>query len=308
MRFWSHDRHGFPLPQGHRFPLPKYRLLREAVEREGIGEVCGSDAAPWELLATVHEHDYLDRVRRGALSRREERALGLPWSPELVERGRRSTFGTVHAARDALARGLGMNLGGGTHHAAFAQGRGYCLFNDVVVAIAALRAEAGLGRVLVVDCDVHQGDGTAELLAGDPRSFTLSLHGGANYPFHRATSDLDVDLRTGTGDDAYLEALEDALASAVPTAHPDLVFFLAGADPWKGDRLGRLALTKAGLRARDALVLDSADRAGAPVCVVLAGGYAPDVADTVEINLATARAVAHRTGRTEDHAQATAPR
>jgi acetoin utilization deacetylase AcuC-like enzyme len=309
MRFWSHDRHGFPLPQGHRFPLPKYRLLREAVEREGLGEVCGSDAASWDLLATVHERAYLDRVRRGELTRREERALGLPWSPELVERGRRSTFGTVHAARDALARGVGMNLGGGTHHAAFAQGRGYCLFNDVVVAIAALRAEAGLGRVLVVDCDVHQGDGTAELLAGDPRSFTLSLHGGANYPFHRATSDLDVDLRTGTGDDEYLEALEDALATAVPTAHPDLVFFLAGADPWAGDRLGRLALTKAGLRARDALVLDTAERAGAPVCVVLAGGYAPDVADTVEINLATARAVARRSaGMTPDHAQATAPR
>jgi acetoin utilization deacetylase AcuC-like enzyme len=234
MRFWSHDRHGFPLPEGHRFPLPKYRLLREAVEREGLGAVCGSDAAPWDLLATVHERDYLDRVRRGELTRREERALGLPWSPELVERGRRSTFGTVHAARDALDRGLGMNLGGGTHHAAFAQGRGYCLFNDVVVAIAALRAEAGLGRVLVVDCDVHQGDGTAELLAGDPRSFTLSLHGGANYPFHRATSDLDVDLRTGTGDEEYLDALDDALATAVPTAHPDLVFFLAGADPWGG--------------------------------------------------------------------------
>jgi acetoin utilization deacetylase AcuC-like enzyme len=309
MRFWSHDRHGFPLPEGHRFPLPKYRLLREAVEREGLGAVCGSDAAPWDLLATVHERDYLDRVRRGELTRREERALGLPWSPELVERGRRSTFGTVHAARDALDRGLGMNLGGGTHHAAFAQGRGYCLFNDVVVAIAALRAEAGLGRVLVVDCDVHQGDGTAELLAGDPRSFTLSLHGGANYPFHRATSDLDVDLRTGTGDEEYLDALDDALATAVPTAHPDLVFFLAGADPWEGDRLGRLALTKAGLRARDALVLDAAERAGAPVCVVLAGGYAPDVADTVEINLATARAVTARAaGRTPNHAQATAPR
>src|SRR4051795_8165542 len=308
MRFWSHDRHGFPLPRNHRFPLPKYRLLREAVEREGLGEVYGSDAAPWALLATVHDAAYLGRVRRGELTVREERALGLPWSPELVERGRRSTFGTVHAARDALARGIGMNLGGGTHHAAFAQGRGYCLFNDVVVAVAALRGDAGLGRVLVVDCDVHQGDGTAELLAGDPRSFALSLHGGANYPFHRATSDLDVDLRTGTGDDAYLEALEDALASAVPTSHPDLVFFLAGADPWEGDRLGRLALTKAGLRARDALVLDTADRAGAPVCVVLAGGYAPDVADTVEINLATARAVAARAaGRTSDHAQATAP-
>jgi acetoin utilization deacetylase AcuC-like enzyme len=294
MRFWSHDRHGFPLPAGHRFPLPKYRLLREAVEREGLGPVEASDAAPWELLAAVHDAGYLHRVRHGELTRREERALGLPWSPELVERGRRSTFGTVHAARDALDAGVGMNLGGGTHHAARTQGRGYCLFNDVVVAVAALRAERGLRRVLVVDCDVHQGDGTAELLAADTDSFTLSLHGGANYPFHRATSDLDVDLPTGTCDDAYLAALEDALDAAVPAARPELVFFLAGADPWAGDRLGRLALTKAGLATRDALVLDAAERAGAPVCVALAGGYAPDVADTVEINLATARAVAAR--------------
>jgi acetoin utilization deacetylase AcuC-like enzyme len=296
MRFWSHDRHGFPLPQGHRFPLPKYRLLREAVEREGLGEVHGSDAAPWALLGLVHDPAYLGRVRRGELTVREERALGLPWSPELVERGRRSTFGTVHAARDALERGLGMNLGGGTHHAAFAQGRGYCLFNDVVVAIAALRRSGLAPRALVVDCDVHQGDGTAELLAGDDTAFTLSLHGGANYPFHRATSDLDVDLRTGTGDDEYLSALAGALARAVPAARPDLVFFLAGADPWEGDRLGRLALTKAGLAMRDALVLDAAERIGAPVCVALAGGYAPDVADTVEINLATAREVARRAG------------
>src|SRR3954465_5985748 len=149
MRFWSHDRHGFPLPAGHRFPLPKYRLLREAVEREGLGEVHPSEAAPWQLLAAVHDAGYVDRVRRGELSRREERALGLPWSPELVERGRRSTFGTVHAPRDAPGRGVGRNLGGGTPHAGFAQGRGYCLFNDVVVAIAALRGEARLGRVLV---------------------------------------------------------------------------------------------------------------------------------------------------------------
>jgi acetoin utilization deacetylase AcuC-like enzyme len=303
MRFWSHDHHGFPLPAGHRFPLPKYRLLREAVEREHLGEVRASDAAPWELLAQVHDPAYLDHVRKGELTAREIRALGLPWSPELVERGRRSTQGTVHAARDALATGLGMNLGGGTHHAARAQGRGYCLFNDVVVAIAALRGGPKPSpdpdhdpRVLVVDCDVHQGDGTAELLADDPRSFTLSLHGGANYPFRRATSDLDVDLPTGTRDDAYLAALEQALDEAVPTARPDLVFFLAGADPWEGDRLGRLALTKRGLEQRDALVLGTAERIGAPLCVVLAGGYAPDIADTVEINLATARAVAARAG------------
>jgi acetoin utilization deacetylase AcuC-like enzyme len=296
VRFWSHDRHGFPLPAGHRFPLPKYRLLREAVEREGLGEVCASDAAPWALLGAVHAPEYLEAVRTGALGRREELALGLPWSAQLVERGRRSVQGTVNAARDALAGGCGMNLGGGTHHAARAQGRGYCLFNDVAVTIAALRADGAVGRVLVVDCDVHQGDGTAELLAGDEAAFTLSLHGGANYPFHRATSDLDVDLPSGTGDDAYLQALDDALARAVPAARPELVVFLAGADPWEGDRLGRLALTKAGLRARDALVLDTAERAGAPVCVALAGGYAPDVADTVEINLATARAVAARAG------------
>jgi acetoin utilization deacetylase AcuC-like enzyme len=296
MRFWSHDRHGFPLPEGHRFPLPKYRLLREAVEREGLGEVSGSDAAPWALLGAVHDPAYLGRVRRGELSRREERALGLPWSPELVERGRRSTQGTVEAARDALRSGFGMNLGGGTHHAAFAQGRGYCLFNDVVVAIAALRAQGAARRVLVVDCDVHQGDGTAELLAGDETAFTLSLHGGANYPFQRATSDLDVDLRTGTGDDEYLEALSAALARALPLARPELVFLLAGADPWEGDRLGRLELTKPGLAARDRVVLDAVEATGAAACVVLAGGYAPDVADTVEINLATAREVAQRAG------------
>jgi acetoin utilization deacetylase AcuC-like enzyme len=297
MRFWSHDRHGFPLPAGHRFPLPKYRLLREAVEREGLGEVRASEPAPWDRLAQVHDRDYLQRVQHGGLTEREERALGLPWSPELVERGRRSTQGTVHAAEDAVATGIGMNLGGGTHHAARAQGRGYCLFNDVAVAIAALRRDNALGRTLIVDCDVHQGDGTAELLAGDPRSFTLSLHGGANYPFRRATSDLDVDLPTGTGDDAYLASLQRALDEAVPAAHPELVFFLAGADPWEGDRLGRLALTKQGLRQRDNLVLDTATRIGAAVCVVLAGGYAPDVADTVEINLATARTVAARVTR-----------
>ena len=236
---------------------------------------------------------------------REERGLGLPWSPELVERGRRSSQGTVCAARDALWEGWGMNLGGGTHHAFHASGRGFCLFNDVVLALRVLRAEGEMRRVLVVDCDVHQGDGTAELLRPDPEAFALSIHGAANYPFHRATSDLDVDLPTGTGDDAYLTALSGALDEALPVARPELVVFLAGADPWEGDRLGRLALTKAGLRARDALVLDRADAHGLPCCVTLAGGYAPDIADTVEINLATATLVAQKRGDfVERHAAA----
>jgi acetoin utilization deacetylase AcuC-like enzyme len=189
-----------------------------------------------------------------------------------------------------------MNLGGGTHHAFAASGRGYCLFNDVVLAVRTLRAAGDAHRALVVDCDVHQGDGTASLCAADPLTFTLSVHAAANYPFHRETSDLDVDLPTGTGDDAYLVALERALHEAVPVARPDLLVFLAGADPWEGDALGRLALTKPGLAARDQLVLDTADDLGVPCCVTLAGGYAPDITDTVEINLSTASAVSTRVG------------
>jgi acetoin utilization deacetylase AcuC-like enzyme len=294
VRFWSYDRHPLPLPAGHRFPVSKYRLLREAVEREGLGEVWHTGPVPWSLLEAVHDPGYLRSLREGTLDRRAERALGLPWSRELVERARRSVQATVQAAGDALDDGIGMNLGGGTHHAGLDQARGYCLFNDVAVVVAVLRAAGRIGRVLVVDCDVHQGDGTAELLAADRATFTLSVHGGANYPFRRATSDLDVDLRTGTGDEDYLDALAGALATAIPAARPDLVIYLAGADPWEGDRLGRLALTKRGLAERDALVLDAADDAGAPVCVCLAGGYAPEIRDTVEINLATARLVAAR--------------
>ena len=217
---------------------------------------------------------------------REQRGLGLPWSELLVERGRRSVGGTLAAARRALRFGVGMNLGGGTHHAGRDFARGYCLFNDVAVTVARLRAEGLVRRVLVVDCDVHQGDGTAQILGPDPDAFTLSLHGARNYPFERIPSDLDVDLPSGTGDDEYFAALSDAL-DAAPDA--DIAFFLAGADPWEGDRLGRLALTKAGLRARDELVL--ARLSGIPTTVVLAGGYAPDVNDTVDINAATVEAV-----------------
>jgi acetoin utilization deacetylase AcuC-like enzyme len=233
----------------------------------------------------------MERIRTGTMTVREQRGLGLPWSPELVERGRRSVGGTVMAARGALAEGLGMNLGGGTHHAGRAFARGYCLFNDVAVALIRLRAEGLVRRAVVVDCDVHQGDGTADLFAPDPDCFTLSLHGARNYPFQRIPSDLDVDLPSGSGDEPYLAALADAL-DALPQA--ELAFYLAGADPWEGDRLGRLALTKAGLQARDELVLERLSTAGSAVCVVLAGGYAENVHDTVEINAATVMAVARR--------------
>jgi acetoin utilization deacetylase AcuC-like enzyme len=246
---------------------------------------------PWEWIEAVQDPALVDRIRTGALSLREQRGLGLPWSPALVERARRTTAGTVAAARRALAHGVGMNLGGGTHHAGYDFARGYCLFNDVAVALARLRADGRARRALVVDCDVHQGDGTAQVLGPDPEAFTLSLHGARNYPFQRVPSDLDVDLATGTGDDEYLAALDGALDAALPHARPDVAFYLAGSDPFEGDRLGRLALTKAGLRARDELVLGRLRAAGAAVVVVLAGGYARDVRDTVDINAATAAVV-----------------
>jgi acetoin utilization deacetylase AcuC-like enzyme len=290
---WTHDRWRFPLPEGHRFPIDKYSLLRERAEAEGV-EVREAEPVPWAWLEAVHDPALLDRIRTGSLSVREQRGLGIPWSPELVERGRRSVGGTVAAALSALENGLGMNLGGGTHHAGRAFARGYCLFNDVAVALAQMRADTVARRALVVDCDVHQGDGTADLLAADPDCFTLSLHGARNYPFQRIASDLDVDLPSGTGDEGYLEALERALDHAIPRSGAELAFYLAGADPWHGDRLGRLALTKDGLRRRDELVLDRLRDAGAAVCVVLAGGYAEDVRDTVDIHAATVAAVAPR--------------
>jgi acetoin utilization deacetylase AcuC-like enzyme len=294
MDVWAHDRFRIPLPAGHKFPIDKYRLLRERVER--LVSVHESEPVPWEWLAAVHDADLLQRIRSNTMSVREQRGLGLPWSEVLVERGRRSVGGTLAAARRALEHRVGMNLGGGTHHAGRDFARGYCLFNDVVVTLERLRAEGLVRRALVVDCDVHQGDGTAQLLGPDPDAFTLSLHGARNYPFERIPSDLDIDLASGTGDHEYLETLSGALDTAIGAARAEIAFFLAGADPWEGDRLGRLALTKDGLRARDELVLDRLLETGAAVVVVLAGGYAPDIRDTVDINAATVAAVAARDG------------
>ena len=194
---------------------------------------------------------------------------------------------TILAARAAREDGVAANLGGGTHHAFADAGRGFCVFNDVVTALRVMRAERRVDRAIVVDVDVHQGDGTHALLAGDARAFTLSVNGFRNYPFRRVPGDLDVDLPDGTTDDRYLAALEQALPRALGEARPELGFVLAGADPFEGDRLGRLALTKAGLRARDALIRDTLVAAGVPICVTLAGGYAEDIRDTVEINLNT---------------------
>jgi acetoin utilization deacetylase AcuC-like enzyme len=287
MRAFAHDVFTYPLPAGHRFPLGKYRMVREGAERLPDVEVNETEAATWDQLRRTHRDDWVERVREGRLERREELALGLPWSPQLVERSRRAAGATIAAAYAALEDGVAMNLGGGTHHAFANAGRGFCVFNDVVTAIRDVRAAGRARRVLVVDVDVHQGDGTHSLLAADADAFTLSVNGFRNYPFRRVAGDLDVDLPDETGDDRYLAELGRALPAALRRARPELCFVLAGADPYEGDRLGRLALTKQGLLERDVLVRDALARAGVPMCVTLAGGYAEDIRDTVEINLGT---------------------
>jgi acetoin utilization deacetylase AcuC-like enzyme len=292
MRAFAHDVFTYPLPPGHRFPLGKYRLVREGAETRSEIDVADARAATAEELGLAHEPDYLARVEAGELSRREELALGLPWSPELVERARRSVGATLLAADAALEDGVGANLGGGTHHAFPAAGRGFCVYNDVAVAVRTLQAAGRVHRVLVVDLDVHQGDGTHQAFMDEPEAFTFGLNGFANYPFRRVPGDLEFDFPDGTGDEPYLDALGRLLPQALARAGPELCFYLAGADPYEGDRLGRLALTQEGLATRDRLVGETLARAGVPVCVTLAGGYANPIEDTVAINLRTLRTFA----------------
>jgi acetoin utilization deacetylase AcuC-like enzyme len=288
VRAFAHDGHRIPLPPSHRFPAARYRLTREAVERELPGiEVAAAPALSWPEILRVHDAAYVRDVRFGLLDRTRVAALGLPWSPELVLRARHSAGATVAAARAALEDGVAANLGGGTHHAGRAFGRGYCLFNDAVLAIDALRREGLARRVLVVDLDVHQGDGTADLLGGDDEAFLLSLQGARNFPFRRIPADLDVDLPDGTGDDAYLAALAPALETALAAARPELVILAAGADPWSDDRLGRLSLSEQGLARRDAHVLDRCAAAGLPAAIVLAGGYGVPIEGSVRIHVRT---------------------
>jgi len=297
MKIFYCDAFVLPLPPGHRFPMEKYRLLREAVTKEGIG---GADAlqippaAEDPALLRVHDPRWVEAATSGALDPSEIRRIGFPWSPQLVERSRRSVGGTVSAGFAALEDGAAANLAGGTHHAFADRGEGFCVFNDVAVAIRALQASGRVSRAAVVDLDVHQGNGTAHIFQDDPSVFTVSVHGASNYPFRKETSDLDLPLADGAGDAPFLEAVEAGVEGAVVEGRPDIVFYIAGADPYEGDRLGRLKVSKGGLAQRDWIVVDRLRREGIPLVVVMGGGYAASVADTVEIHTHSVRAAASR--------------
>jgi len=291
MRLFPSDRYPLPLPEGHRFPAAKYRLLRRRLEAHAVAGAALAfvepHAATDEELLRVHDRGYVGRVFSGTLTRDEQRRIGFPWSAALVERSLRSTGAAVDAAAAAVEDGVAASLAGGTHHAGTSWGEGFCVFNDTAVATREMQARGVARRVLILDCDVHQGNGTAEIFAADPNVFTMSIHGARNFPLRKHPSSLDVPLDDGTDDDAYLAALAPAVVESFGRGRPDLVFYIAGADPYEHDRLGRLRLTKQGLVNRDRMVLDAARAAGVPLAIVLGGGYSADLDAIVDIHTAT---------------------
>lgn len=297
MKIYYTDEFVLPLPPEHRFPMSKYALLRQRVQESGIligSELIVPHAASDVEILRAHDPAYLERVKTGTLSEAEVRRIGFPWSLEMVERSRRSSGATIEACRSALEEGMALNLAGGTHHAFADAGEGYCVFNDSAIAARAMQAEGRVRRVVILDCDVHQGNGTASILRLDPTIFTFSIHGARNFPLRKEISDLDVHLPDGCQDEEYLEKLTWGVREAISRAGAELAIYLAGADPYEDDKLGRLQVTKQGLAQRDRLVFDSCQQAGLPVAVTMAGGYARQVTDTVDIHFQTVRLAASR--------------
>ena len=284
------------LPEGHPFPMAKFPALLRILQREGLvvaADIQQPVSASWEQLELVHGSDYLVALREGLLDRRAERRMGLPWSVALVERSRLAVGGTILTARLALQDGLAANLAGGTHHAFADYGEGFCVLNDVAVAIRLLRAEGALDRALVIDLDVHQGNGTAAIFEDDPKTYTFSMHGARNFPFEKQRSSIDVELADQIADEEYLATLSHHLPHVIRAAGADLAIYLAGVDPVSGDRYGRLALTPAGLAGRDGYVLRALCQAGLPTALVLSGGYAPTPEQTAHLHAYAHREAAH---------------
>jgi acetoin utilization deacetylase AcuC-like enzyme len=290
MKVFYTDTFTFNLPEGHRFPAKKYSLLRQLVEESGLipaENLHIPESAKDEDLLRVHTPEYLDRVKEGLLTEKEIRRIGLPWSQELIQRTYRSVGATIATCRAALDEGIAVSLSGGTHHAHSDKGGGYCIFNDVAVAARAMQVEGLVERVVILDCDVHQGDGTASIFGQDPTVFTFSIHGDRNYPFHKPASDLDIALPDGTDDEAYCSALRDGVEHSLESTNADLAIYLAGADPYEDDQFGRLALTKEGLLERDRIVMKASRGRGIPIAVVMSGGYARKIEDVAEIHFNT---------------------
>jgi acetoin utilization deacetylase AcuC-like enzyme len=295
MKVFYTDHFVLPLPEGHRFPMVKYSMLRERVARDGIcgpGELLTPRAVTDEEILRAHAPDYLKRVASGTLTEKEVRRIGFPWSEKMVERSRRASGGTLGACLAALDEGFAANLAGGTHHAFSDRGEGYCVLNDSAIAARAVQAAGLVERVLIIDTDVHQGNGTAAIVWGDPTVFTFSVHGAKNFPFHKEESDLDAPLPDGAGDTEFLAALERGLEVALDATDASLAIYLAGADPFEGDRLGRLSVTKSGLAERDRIVLETSRERGIPVAITMAGGYASEVGDTVNVHFQSIRRAA----------------
>lgn len=291
MRLFPSDRYRLPLPEGHRFPVEKYRALRKRLEAEAAAgaalEFIEPHAATDEEILRVHKRAYVGRVMAGTLTPAEVRRIGFPWSEQLVARSLRSTGAAVDAAAAALEDGIAASLAGGTHHAGSDWGEGYCVFNDTAVAAREMQARGMVERVVILDLDVHQGNGTAEIFADDPSVFTVSVHGARNFPLRKHPGDLDIGLEDGADDSTYLAAVDAALDGALGKRRADLLLYIAGADPYGGDRLGRLSVSRAGLLERDRRVLTAARSAGLPVGIVCGGGYCADIGAIVEIHAGT---------------------
>jgi len=293
MRVFYTPRYYADIGSGHIFPIRKFQLVRDKLLAEGTlrpGDLCEPASATQEQVRLVHTDDYVTRLCNGTLTTRELRRLGLPWSPSLVQRSFYAVGGTIAAAHCSLEDGFSSNLAGGTHHAFAERGEGFCVLNDVAIAIRSLRSKRLIGRTAIIDCDVHQGNGTATIFKDDPETFTFSIHGANNYPLFKVQSSLDLELPDNTGDEIYLQTLANNLP-AVFRFDPEIVFYLAGADPYRGDKLGRLALTIDGLRRRDDLVLQECYEREVPVVTVMSGGYGKELRDTIEIHCNTIRAV-----------------
>ena len=294
MKAFYTDHFVLPLPAGHRFPMEKYSCIRDLVKTVADIELIEAPSASDTQILYAHDPNYLIKVLEGKLSPQEQREIGFPWSEKMVERSRRSAGATVTAAKTALKEGIAVNLAGGTHHAYRNMGSGFCVFNDSAIAARTLQKEVNAKlKIAIIDLDVHQGNGTASILQNDPSIFTLSIHGENNFPFKKEHSDLDLGLPDGCNDHTYLTSLEQCLDDLSSRFQADCLIYLAGADPHEGDRLGRLKVSKDGMRLRDETVFQYALHKRLPIAISMAGGYGKEIESTVDIHFQTIRTALH---------------